>query len=312
MDTLNEQLSAWKEKANSLEKWQAKLKQLQSRLNAARKRSVELEVVLDRENEDVDRLMRLSWENLFHTLLRSKGEQLELERQQALAAALRLQETKQEISNLEREIAEVHDRLSEVHNADREYERLLKLKEAMMKEAGGASGDRLTELDAAVADLEATAKELREALDAGRTLRALLEDAANSLSKAENWGTWDLVGGGIVSTAAKHSHLDDAKNSIHRAQYRIKQFEKELKDLDLAANIHIDTDGFLGFADFFFDGLVVDWIVQGRIENSLEQVNRQIRKTQDVVDLLSRRLSERERELGKLRYERTSLIEGGH
>ena len=38
-----------------------------------------------------------------------------------------------------------------------------------------------------------------------------LDSVLSSLESAEGWGTWDLLGGGLISDLAKHSHIDDAK-----------------------------------------------------------------------------------------------------
>ena len=36
----------------------------------------------------------------------------------------------------------------------------------------------------------------------------------------------------------------------------------------MVCNLNIDTGDFLSFADYFFDGFVVDWVVQDRINNA--------------------------------------------
>ncbi|NLL62799.1 MAG: hypothetical protein GX241_00935, partial [Ruminococcaceae bacterium] len=41
---------------------------------------------------------------------------------------------------------------------------------------------------------------------------------------------------------------------------------------------------FVKFADFFFDGLISDWIVQSRIHDSQESVNNVRRDVNNVLD----------------------------
>ncbi len=58
---------------------------------------------------------------------------------------------------------------------------------------------------------------------------------------------------------------------------------RALSDVNMACNLHIETNDFLTFADFFFDGLVADWLVQDRINNARSQVNEAIRRTEQIL-----------------------------
>ena len=72
------------------------------------------------------------------------------------------------------------------------------------------------------------------------------------LDDAEGWGTWDLVGGGLISGMAKHSCLDDAQELVPRLQTELRRFQSELGDVDMdAGELDISADGFLRFADLF-------------------------------------------------------------
>ena len=44
----------------------------------------------------------------------------------------------------------------------------------------------------------------------------------------------------------------------------------------LPYEIHIRVDGFLTFADFFFDGLIADWLVQSRLKEAREEIDNAI------------------------------------
>ena len=61
-----------------------------------------------------------------------------------------------------------------------------------------------------------------------------------------------------------------------------------LNDVNMACNLNIDTGDFLSFADYFFDGFVVDWVVQDRINNAKRQVEEAIRRTESIVNQLQR------------------------
>ena len=49
-------------------------------------------------------------------------------------------------------------------------------------------------------------------------------------------------------------------------------------------DLNIDAGGFLSFADYFFDGFFVDWMVQDKINRAKEQVSEAIRQVERVMD----------------------------
>ncbi|MDO5422372.1 MAG: hypothetical protein Q4F41_01435 [Eubacteriales bacterium] len=115
-------------------------------------------------------------------------------------------------------------------------------------------------------------KEIREAIQAANLSLDSLERVERSLNGARNWGLWDLFGGGMFVSMMKHSRLDDAKMEMEEARYYLRQLQKELRDIDVPMDIRVEVSSFLTFADFFFDGVIADWLVQSRIGEAREQV----------------------------------------
>jgi DNA repair exonuclease SbcCD ATPase subunit len=304
----NQKIQETRERAFQQEKWERRLKQITQQQHELSNQIVEFEVVLQDEEEDVRKLNDWSWANLFHTILRTKDEQLELERQEALHAALKLQEAKQALASLEGEREEAAQRLGELHLAREEYHAALREKEQWLLRTFTQEGARLKQIDEELVELHILIKEVDEALDAGRSLRSALESAMTSLEKAGSWGTWDLLGGGTITTAIKRSHMGDAQDHIARANSLLRRFEKELQDLNRTAQIHIENESLLTFADYFFDGLIADWIVQKRISGSLEKVKEQLRGLDDTIYMLGQKAKGLADEQRKLQSERSSII----
>lgn len=126
-------------------------------------------------------------------------------------------------------------------------------------------------------------KETQEAISAGERALSSLRNAQNELSSAKNWGLFDMFGGGFVSTLVKHGKMDNAKRYMEQAKYDLNSFCRELRDVNMSVNLNIDTHDFLTFADFFFDGLVADWLVQDRINDARMQVDEAIRRVEQVL-----------------------------
>ena len=116
-------------------------------------------------------------------------------------------------------------------------------------------------------------KEKREAIEAGRRALNSLQAAKENLNSAKNWGLVDMFGGGFFTTMLKHSKMDQAKRNMEQAKYDLRNFSRELNDVN---------------ADYFFDGFVVDWVVQDRINNAKRQVEEAIRRTESIVNQLQR------------------------
>jgi hypothetical protein len=126
-------------------------------------------------------------------------------------------------------------------------------------------------------------KEKREAVDAGNRALQSLHEAQRNLESAKNWGLWDMIGGGFISTMAKQSKMNRARENMEQAKFDLRNFSRELNDVSMACNLDLESDDFLSFADWFFDGFVVDWMIQDRINNARSQVEEAIRRVEQVL-----------------------------
>lgn len=130
--------------------------------------------------------------------------------------------------------------------------------------------------------------EIREAIAAGEKALASLEEADRYLSSAGNWGVWDMIGGGLFSTMIKHSKINEATTSMEQAKRNLVSFSRELRDVNISENIGIEIGSFLTFADYFFDGLVADWLVQNKIRDAQIQVQEAAGQVKQILASLER------------------------
>jgi hypothetical protein len=131
-------------------------------------------------------------------------------------------------------------------------------------------------------------KEMKEAMEAGERALNSLHVAQDKLDSARGWGLFDLFGGGGIASLIKHSRLNDASNYLEQAQQDLKIFKRELQDVEIPGTIRIDIDGFLTFADFFFDGFFADYMVQRKINDAIEQVQEAIEQVEMILEKLRR------------------------
>ena len=133
-------------------------------------------------------------------------------------------------------------------------------------------------------------QEIREALQAADNALFHLRQAQRQLRSARNWGLYDLFGGGFFSTLIKHSKMNRARNEVEAARDAVCRFSRELSDVAGSAQFEMDTDDFLSFADYFFDGFIADYMMQNRIGHARDQVDNAIVRISRIRDQLSRQL----------------------
>lgn len=125
--------------------------------------------------------------------------------------------------------------------------------------------------------------EMNEAIIAGKQALHSMKMARESLKSAGNWGIADMFGGGFIVGMMKHSRLDEAEQRLEEAKQQMCRFQKELRDVELPCEIHVHVDGFLTFADFFFDGIVADWLVQSKINHAKQELDEAIVYVERIV-----------------------------
>ena len=129
-------------------------------------------------------------------------------------------------------------------------------------------------------------KEIYEAIAAGERALSSLYAAQDKLKSARGWGVIDLFGGGLITDMVKHSKMNDASRYMEDAKFHLKAFQRELKDVNLSLDLRMEVGGFLSFADFFFDGLVADYLVQSKIASAREQVEDAITMVKNILTSL--------------------------
>lgn len=132
-------------------------------------------------------------------------------------------------------------------------------------------------------DMVNNKKEINEAIVAGDMALNSLYAAQEKLNSAKGWSWLDMFGGGFLTDMIKHSKMDEASRCMENAKYNLKKFQKELSDINLSLDLRMEVGGFLSFADFFFDGLVADYLVQSKIEDARRQVADAINMISDIL-----------------------------
>lgn len=306
---INAKLVAMHNELRKKAKFNTQLADYQKELETIEETLSELRGQFQLEKRDVEKLERMSLTNLFATIFGTKVEKLSKEKTEMTVAQHKLEEAVKTKKEIDEAINALKHNLQSLKNTENEYQQLLLQKEYMIKTSANPIAEKVFELSDREGALRANLIELDEAYAAGERVELALHDAIKSLEKAESWGTWDMLGGGTLTGVAKHQNIDKAENSLHQAQTSMRQFQKELLDIQDSAFPEVDISGMLRFADFFFDGFIADYMVQGKINKSLNQTKSYYDKINDILTKLTEQSAEKRIELEKVQNEKREIVE---
>ena len=265
-----------------------KYQELQAQRKSVSRRVRQLEKEKESEQADVDRLERGSLAAFFYQMVGRMDEKMDKEQQEAYAARVRYDAAARELASIDADLARLEARLKGLSGCEQRYQDALMERFREIKATNSPAAQELMESESRVVDLKLRRREIREAIQAGKKALKRTEAVLESLDSARGWSTMDLIGGGVWSDLAKYDHLDEAQEQVEQLQVDLRRFKTELADVEINADIQVTVEGFLRFADFFFDNLFTDWEVRDHIDQSIEQVKDTRRQIQRVLDKLER------------------------
>ena len=308
MTNFDEQIQLFRQQMEQKKRQESRLKELYAQREALSTKVDTLRKGKLDEQADVDRLEGRSLAAFFYGVIGKMDEKLDKEREEAYAASVKYDVAARELSALEEDIRRCEAQLEQLHGCEQQYEKAMKNKLGAVKSGGSQTAAEIFRAEERVAYLESQAKEIQEALRAGQAALDTTNGILSSLGSAEGWGTWDLLGGGLLSDMAKHSHLDDAQKQVEQLQVQLRRFKTELTDVTIHADIQVSIDGFLHFADYFFDGLFADWAVLDKIKQSQTQVLNTKSQIERVIDRLTTMFNSADKELESEKEKLKDLI----
>lgn len=308
-EELNQEIVEAKERVRKRERILGLIKHAEENLKHEVLRRDVLKEILEKEELDVKKLEGLSIKGIFLAVLGNKEDKLDKEKAEFMAAKLKYDECCNSIKVVQIDLDDYYRQLRDIRNANDEYENLIRRKEQLVMQANDKNTRDILGLMEKAGDLKSDLRELQEAITAGNSVLSALKNAANSLDSAEGWGTWDMLGGGLVSDMAKHSHIDAAVDYINEAKSSLNRFKRELADVNLSVDVSVDISSFDKFADFFFDGIFADWNMQSKIQNSSHSVNSAIYRIDNIINSLKTKYSHIEVDLSNIKIKIKDIIE---
>jgi len=120
------------------------------------------------------------------------------------------------------------------------------------------------------------------ALNTINRLMPLVDQVEGQFKSARNWSFIDLFGGDTISGLVKHYKLSKAQSTMSEIDYLLKELNSQLNNINIPDGYNMQLNGFLTFADFLFDGVLVDAYMTSKIMSSLDQVRQLKQKLQTL------------------------------
>jgi hypothetical protein len=268
----NEKISDMKKCIQKKNKLKLLLKQTEQDIIKEKLLLNKLSVDLEKEDQDVLKLQSKNIISLFYAILGTKEERFSKEKQELLKSRLKYDQCKNNIDYLVSESKKIVDKLAKIEGCDVEYEELINKKLKIINLEDKETNQELKNLIKRKENMNANIIEINEAICYGEKALDAIEKTIKKLETADGWGIADILGGGLLTTAIKHSNIDDAREYAEQAQRMLGKFKKEMSDIIMVTGTEIAVGSFENFADCFFDGLIFDWAVQSEIGKTLDTI----------------------------------------
>lgn len=279
-------LQELQEKVARKRKLEAMIKELEAQHTRLSRQVEELDARRMKEQADVDKLEGRSLAAFFYNVIGKMDEQLDKEREEAYAAAVKFDAALRELEDVEAQLEACRKESRQLSGVEVDYVRAMNAKRDAVKANGGETAEKILGLESAIVEAQSRRKEVMEALGAGRNARSAAEGALKSMEKASGYATWDMLGGGMLADMMKYEALDSAQDEVGALQNALRRFHTELADVNVRADISVGIDGFTRTADYIFDGLFVDWAVSSQISRSQEEIRRVLYQLESALSRL--------------------------
>ena len=307
LENINKKIDEIEKKFKEREKTYAVLERRQQELEKERSRGRELSKALNKKERQIKRLQSPS---VIGLIFRRKDTDLQEKLRQHDIIKTKYENCRDSIANIEKDINFYKEQIENYHSLDSEHDGLIRERRDLILDKNDGAARELKSCLEEISEKELIVRGVKEGILAcGRALSSL-KKAIKSLESARSWGVWDILGGGFVSTAVKHSRINDMRREIKDLEREIRTLNTSLAHVNLPSNMDIEISGFATFADYFFDGLIADLFVQGRIKDSLNKLRNAYDRINKIRDALQTRLGDLNRDLSSLR-DRVDRLERG-
>lgn len=227
-----------------------------------------LSAELEKDNPEVLKIKSSNITSLFYAVLGTKEERFDKEKQELLKAKLKYDQAKNNVDYLVNETKKIVDKLAKIDGCNEEYEELIDEKLRTINVEDEEAIKELKKLIKRKESMSANIIEINEAICYGERALDAIENSIKALDDVEGWGIPHIVAD--ETRTVENSSIDHARKYAEQAQRMLEKFKKELSDIIMITGTEIAVGPFEAFADYFFDSMIFDWLVQTEMGKTLD------------------------------------------
>ncbi|MDL2232704.1 hypothetical protein LJC63_03890 [Ruminococcaceae bacterium OttesenSCG-928-L11] len=285
-----------RDELRALPSYQTRLEGITSCIRKAETEVATLLRTYESERRDVEKLQQESFSAFALRLFGAYANRLEREQREELAAKIAYDEAAAHLEELLWEARDVKAKIAALQQKAREYDaELTARRRTLQQRLSDPDGRHHQRLEEERQLLCSQITEVDEAIRVASRAAATAQTALESLRKAEDWATYDIfTNGGLISHAAKYSHVDAAQSCFHHLRSQLAELKRELADVhDLQSPQLTEVSGSQRMVDYWFDNIFTDLSVRSQIQDNAAQ----IRQIQDGISRVKSTLSSKSKEL---------------
>ena len=134
-------------------------------------------------------------------------------------------------------------------------------------------------------------KELRDVkLQADHVLR-LIDEALDKIKSASNWGIYDVIAGGMVSSMIKRERMKESNRLMEEIGLALNKLKNEYGDIAWQLPERLSLDLTSELLDVWFDNIFTDLSVQSNLSKQKDQLVKLSEQVKELERLVSKQLS---------------------
>lgn len=299
------------QRLNSIPVLEQKMIRLESRMQDCQSRVEILEQRLQVLTGEREKLEKESFSKLFQRLIGLHHGKLTKKDEQLLAAKLELEKEKEHLQDLRDEKTELSQRISLLSTQKAALEEQMQKREKEI--LAGAESELFEAYCQVVHTSKTTGRQLietEEALEAARKVKDVALEALAEVKDLEQWADADIWGGSsllIPSRALKK--IDQAQGVFNRLTTQIKDFERELSEVNLAEPaIFSRISSASHMVEFWFDNVFSQNNLKVILGNGQGQLRALVAQMDEIITKLSEMSSNHTDSLESLQKEKATLL----
>ena len=281
---------------------------MREEINKAEREVAELRRKHESGSQGLERLQSESFSNFLLRLMGRYDNKLEKEQRKEINAKIDYDRAVTHLEHLQSETRELTGRINDLKREETAYQKELdRRRQALSAKLTQPEGARYAALTAARENIISQQTDMEETLKIVGRAKSTAAQVSKSLRSAKGWATFDAVTrGGLITHAAKYSHIDKAESLFNTLSHHLRELRSELHGTVWLTEISSGQR----FVDFWFDNIFTNLSVRQKIagnETKIRELHQHLTRLEKELEI---RIQGKARDYEENRQQEEALLLG--